>query len=114
MSTNGIKQRDIRPCSSCGKGLMHNNDICCTRVVVTRFAADIAAIKRHTGLEMMVGGHAAIAHALGADEDILVPLGEPEEHFLCDSCARDRTVMSLYELNTQSRVAPLESSGLGG
>lgn len=96
--TIGVKQIDISPCAACGKGLMHDNQILCTRIVVTRLAANLRAIERQAGLEMMLGGNVEIAHVMGEQADMLVPLDEEATVFLCDSCARHRRVCELHEL----------------
>lgn len=65
-----MKQSYIRPCIGCGKGVMHDNCIAFYRVSIDRMVANLAAIQKQAGLEMMIGGNARIAMAMGPDDDI--------------------------------------------
>jgi hypothetical protein len=95
----GIKQRDLKPCAFCGKGVGNGNNICCLRVKVTRLMINVGAVQRQTGLEMMLGSP-ALAAVMGTDEDVLKPLGDEVDALICDNCAMDRRVCQLAELES--------------
>lgn len=92
-----MKQKALRPCCVCGKGVCHSQQLLSTRLNVTRMCVNIPAVQRQTGLEMMLGGNAVIAHAIGPDEDMLVPLGAEADLLICDQCAMFTTVGELWE-----------------
>jgi hypothetical protein len=92
-----VKQKDIKPCAVCGKGVMHSGQFLSTSVRVTRLAADLTAIQRQQGLEMMLGGSVVLASAMGQDADLLKPLGKEESLLVCDQCAMTTTVAELWE-----------------
>ncbi len=108
-TAKGMTHREVTPCAFCGKGVGHGNQILCTRVRVTRLAVNIGAVRRQTGLEMMIG---ALAQHMGPDEKVLVEL-EPEVTLLvCDACAMDRLVVQLHE--AVEHPAPDRRAGGGG
>lgn len=110
MKTEGVRRRDLGPCSKCGKGLGHSGDICSTRVVVTRLVMNLNAIQRQTGLEMMLGS-AALAEVMGRNEELLVSLGDADTLLLCDDCAMNTTVMALSEIAQRDPSRPLAAKG---
>lgn len=83
-----MKQHEIKPCALCGKGIMHDGNMTFYRVRVERTVVNLGAVRRQAGLEMMVG-NAAIAHALGPNEDIATTFNGPHDAFVCETCALD-------------------------
>ena len=55
---------------------------------------NLGADRRQAGLEMMVG-NAAIAHALGPNEDIATTFNGPHDAFVCGTCAADEHLILL-------------------
>ena len=92
-----MKQKEIQPCAVCGKGVMHDNLMTFYRVKLDYMIVNLPAIQRQTGLEMMLGGNAMIAHAMGRDEDIAIPLHE-QSFLLCFHCAMEHPVAALAEI----------------
>lgn len=84
-----MKAAEIEKCLLCGQGVMHNGGIAFYRVRLQRLVADVGAVRRQAGLEMMLGGNAAIARAMGPDEDMAKPLGDEQSFLVCDACALD-------------------------
>lgn len=102
-----MKHRDLKPCCFCRKGVAHSQQILSTRLDVTRMGVNLPAIRRQTGLEMMLG-NPMIAAVMGPDEDMLKPLGEPETLLVCDQCAMGRSIAELWE-KTAETVEPKEA-----
>lgn len=67
---------------------MHSGDFLFYRIKIERFGVDIKAVQRQHGLELMTGSP-ALAHILGPDEDIAIPVDEPDEALVCDECAME-------------------------
>jgi hypothetical protein len=86
-----MKARDIKPCAICGKGVMHSGVPLFYRVKVESMGVDIAAVKRHSGLEQVFGGGqagAVLADVMGPDPDIAKPIIEDQPAVLvCQTCA---------------------------
>lgn len=96
-----MKQNELKPCCCCGQGVMHGNQILSTRVLVTRMAANLPAIRRQHGLETMIA--AALAFHMGTQEDLLKELGKEETLLVCDSCAMTTTIAELWEKAQESK-----------
>jgi len=95
-----MKQRDLKPCLLCGKGVMHDNNLAFYRVRIQHLFANVPAINRQIGLQMMMGGNAAIAHVMGPDEDMALPVGDEVDALLCQECAlvREHPIPRILEL----------------
>lgn len=110
---NGIKQRDITPCCSCGKGVAHSNQLTAYRVRLTHLAMNVGAVRRQTGLEMMLGGAAGLAAVMGPDEDILVPLAAESTWLVCQQCAMDRPLAQIVEIADRRDRERAEAEAVG-
>lgn len=86
MAEGGLKRRDIAPCLRCGKGVMHDGAVVFYRVRIETFGADLGAIRRAAGLEMILGGRVGLAIAMGPDEDLAKRLSD-RTGLLCLDCA---------------------------
>lgn len=84
-----MKQTDFAPCALCGKGMAHTGLPLFYRVTIERMGIDGRAVQRQAGLEMMLGGHAAIAHVMGPDDDMGIPIGDADKGLICATCAHD-------------------------
>jgi hypothetical protein len=104
----GLKQREIEACVCCGKGMAHAGNIDFVRVTLQRFLIDPGAVRRQTGLEMILGGGgdpasghdrmaATIAHAMGPDEDIGIAVAAPVSVLICQPCALRACVLEMLE-----------------
>ncbi len=90
-----MKQKDIKPCSKCGKGVMHTGLPLFWKISIMRYGIDIDAVKRQSGLEMMLDGHATLANVMGPDEDIAKPVtGKMINITLCEHCAMENTPLA--------------------
>lgn len=79
--------RAVAKCAGCDKPFGHTGLPLFWRVTIERYGVDALAIQRQTGLEMMLGGHVAIAQAMGPNEDMAKPMMEPVTVTLCEHCA---------------------------
>lgn len=91
-----MKAGDIQKCALCGRGVMHNGVPLFWRVTCQRMGIDVAAVQRAAGLEMMLGGHVALARIMGPNEDIATPIGDERTIVVCESCAGEQA--SIYRL----------------
>lgn len=83
----GIKQKDLKPCSICGKGVLHTGIPLFFRVTIERMGASRNAIMRQHGLEMMMGGNALLANIMGPDEDMAQVIDTVQNALVCHGCA---------------------------
>lgn len=77
-----MKQHEIKPCLSCGKGVMHSNDITFLRVKIEAMVVDLNAVREQHGLELQIG---ALASVMGPDKDLAKGLGE-KVFLMCLPC----------------------------
>lgn len=89
----GLKERDLAPCAACGK---RHEALVFYRVTVEHYAMDLAAMNRQVGLGMMMGGNAAIAAALGPDDDMAKQL-DKSIVILCLDCATRLPVLAAVD-----------------
>lgn len=88
-----IGRKDLKPCSVCGKGLMHTGLPLFWRVHVERIGVDAQAVQRQAGLETFFGGGqagAVLAEVMGDGRALATPLDKPAVHLICESCATDK------------------------
>ena len=102
-----MKERELRAhavCSLCRKKIGESGVPLFYRVTLERFGVKLDAVRRQTGLEMMLNGHVAIAQAMGPDEDMAVPVMEKVVLVVCESCSTS------LEPCCVARLAELEST----
>ena len=92
-----MKEAELRKhatCSMCGGKVLAAGMPLFWRVTVERFGIDLRAVQRQQGLTMMLGGSAAIASAMGADEDMAIPIGDAETVTVCEPCCTATTCVA--------------------
>lgn len=90
-----MKERELRQhatCSLCRQKIGHTGLPLFWTVRIERHGIDLAAIRRQTGLTMMLGGNAEIAAAMGPDEDLTKPMMDPVTLTVCEACAVDHSM----------------------
>lgn len=95
-----MKAEEIQHCALCGQGVMHAGVPLFWRIRLERMGVDMAAVRREVGMELLMGGHVALARVMGPNEDIGVPVGEARTIVVCESCAGEET--SVYRLGLPS------------
>lgn len=98
-----MKLREFEKCASCGRG-MAAAGIHFYRVEVEQLVLDQPAIQRQHGLEMMLGD-AALASALGPDEDLAVSVGKGQG-LLCAECGLRMPAAVMLEAATSCDGEP--------
>lgn len=98
----GIRRADLQACCLCGKGLLHDGNIVAYGVTVQQYIADVGAINRQAGLEMMLGGHASLAHIMGTDSEFLKAVGEEKPKLVCQPCFLHSHTASIWEAEART------------
>jgi hypothetical protein len=101
-----MKRNEIQSCAMCGKGVVHTGIPLFWTITIARFGIDANAVRRRQGLEMFFGGGnagAALAGAMGLDEDIAVPVMDEKRLAICEECA-----MKEYPLAAMAELEPLK------
>lgn len=80
-----MKQSELQPCANCGKGMMHSGQIHFYRAEISQQIVDMRAVQRQHGLEMMLGGAAALAQAMSPNDDIAIQCAS-KTVLLCADC----------------------------
>lgn len=87
-----MKEKELRACATCAlcrKKIGASGMPLFWRVRIERHGIKMDAVKRQAGLEMLLDGHVAIAQAMGADEEMTIPVMDPIEFTVCETCATD-------------------------
>lgn len=82
-------------CSACRKKIGHTGLPMFWTLTIDRHGIDHGALARNAGLTMMLGGHAALARAMGPNEEMTQKMMDTRELTLCESCAMP--IMELLE-----------------
>lgn len=85
----GIKQREIKPCALCGRGVAHDGNFMLWRIRFDRLMLDHTAIRQRHGLELMLGSP-VLANAMGPDRDIAKVIDGDHEALVCEPCVEQR------------------------
>ena len=93
----GLKQRDLKPCALCGKGMMHKGHPMFYRVTVQSFVVHLRNVQRQSGFEMMMGDAASLADVMGPNNDMAQAPCPANEALVCMDCALGES-MSVSEL----------------
>ena len=103
-----MRERELREhasCGVCGNPIGESALPVFWTVKLQQHGVRLDAVRRQTGLAQMLGGNAAIAMAMGPDEEMTIPLTEEVELTVCLSCAtkleQPTTFMQLTELAQQ-------------
>lgn len=83
-----MKERELRQhatCSVCKQPIGKSGVPLFWTVTVNRYGLHADAIRRQTGLGMMLG--APLAAVMGPDEDMATPVMEPVTLTMCEPCA---------------------------
>ncbi len=89
-----MKESELREnatCALCGLRIGHAGIPIFYRVKLETFGLKIDAIKRKTGLEMMMDGNSALASVMGPDEDMAEPIGDALSFTVCQSCYTEKS-----------------------
>lgn len=109
-----MKESELRNhaiCSLCEKPICSNGLPLFWRVRIERFGIDATAVRRQTGLAMMLGSP-SLAAVMGPDEDMAIPVMEPATLTVCELCACERALpIAMLGLEVADRLA---SGTLGG
>jgi hypothetical protein len=96
MSTDKITSEDLTSCALCRKGILFDKNKSkgpiFYRVTVEQFVADLPAIQRALGFELMMQGNAALVRALGPNESLATRMEEPAPMLVCAPCMLDNLV----------------------
>jgi hypothetical protein len=94
MSTDdkAIDVSEIKPCALCKGGVVHSGNPMFYELTMSSVIVDADSVRRLQGLEMMMGGNAAVARALSPSNTVAHRLGEPTRHFICIDCALRESV----------------------
>lgn len=98
-----LTRKELRPCAHCGKGLMHDGAIVVYRARVEQLVLDRQALSRAAGMEMMMGGNAAIA-AVFAPDNYYAHVMDEKTVVLCQQCALGSSVFAVLNSDPQQEV----------
>ncbi len=86
-----MRQRDLKPCSGCGKGVMHQGIPIFYVFRMDTMGVDADAVQQQHGMELMMGGGvqgATLAHVMGPDPALAKQI-DSKDIVLCHGCMMD-------------------------
>lgn len=104
-----MKERELRDhaiCSMCKQKIGASGMPLFYRLTVERFGVKLDAVRRQAGLEMMLGGHVLIAQAMGANEEMTMPMMDPLVLVVCETCSTGETHCVAGFAEIESTVRP--------
>ena len=87
-----MKEKELRAhgtCSLCKKKIGECRLPFFYRLTVERFGVKLDAVRRQTGMAMMMGGNAYLAQVMGPDEDMTMPLMDKLVLVVCEKCSME-------------------------
>ncbi len=100
LEREGMKAGELRKaasCVCCGKKILRGIPMF-WRVTIDRFIVDLNAVRRQSGLEMMLNS-VALAGVMSPDEDMAKPVMKPVTLTICEDCGMEpKRIAALCEL----------------
>jgi hypothetical protein len=87
-----MKEQELRACATCGlchKKIGDSGLPMFYRVRIERYGVKLDAVKRQTGMELLLNGCVPLAQVMGPNEEMTMPLMEPIEFTVCEDCSTD-------------------------
>ena len=96
--SDAMKQTDFQPCAICQKGVMHTGLPLFYKVRFVPMGIDTGAVQRQHGMELLLGGNAALAYHMGPQETMASPVVDEQTVLLCHTCAHEPHTSFLHIL----------------
>lgn len=93
--------RSLAVCGHCKKKIGHTGLLSFWVVTLQRFGLDHRALQRQTGMELLMGGHVALAQVMGPNEDLAKPLSQAVTISVCERCATEEIVLACLDAATE-------------
>lgn len=87
-----MKEQELRAhatCSLCRQKIGASGVPLFYRLTIERFGVKLDAVRRQTGLAMLLNGNGVIARVMGPDEDMAMPVMDPLVLVVCESCSTE-------------------------
>lgn len=113
-----MKEQELREhavCSLCKRRIGEAGVPIFYRLQIDTFGLDLNALQRQQGLTMQLGGNAALAAAMGPDQEMAHPVGDTATLTVCQQCAIDARypVACLVEAAGDAQAEAEEPEGDG-
>lgn len=102
-----IKQREIKPCALCGRGLAHDGNFLFWRLRFDRLGFDRTAIDRQHGLELMLQSP-RLALIMSPDRDIAKIIDGGHEALVCEPCVMEKLIGLLLIAEARNEQAEIQ------
>jgi hypothetical protein len=93
---------------------MHAKQLIFYKVAIQSYCINVRAVQRQAGLEMMFKGNAAIATAMGPDEDLAKPVSDENRVLICLDCAINTPIALLLETSAEQPSEGSDTTSAGG
>lgn len=98
---------DLRKCTLCGRGMMECGSPVFYEITARTCALDFQSIQQQAGMEMLLGGNAAVAAAMSPTTTVAHRL-PATRHLVCAECAlgSEQPVARFIESDDEPEDAP--------
>jgi hypothetical protein len=86
----GLEAGELKPCSICNRGVMHNGHVIFYELQLRPHVVDMHAVRQMHGFETMLAGAEPHGHVLAASTIISQRISKPAHRLVCMSCAVDK------------------------
>ena len=87
-----MKEKELREhatCNKCKKLIGESGVPMFWTLHIERHGVKLDAVRRQDGLTAMLGGNAMLASVMGTDEEMTMPMMDPVDVTLCETCAME-------------------------
>lgn len=86
MDITDMDVSDLRKCTLCGEGMMHDDQIFFYEIRVSQCVVDVRSIQQIHAMEQLMGGAVGLARVLAPSNTVAKRLPETR-HLVCSTCA---------------------------
>lgn len=107
-----MKEKELREaadCALCRKPFGHTGLPLFWRVTVERLGVNLAAVGRQAAFTDFMHGNAAIALAMGRDEEMTQPMMQPITVTICEACAMEPRLLLPELAERAEAIEPTEA-----
>lgn len=89
VGTIPMDRKELQNCCSCGKGMMHNQDIHFYEITASACVVDLVSIRQQHGLEVMMGAAAPLAQIF-APSTVVAHKMPARRKLVCAPCMMEK------------------------
>jgi hypothetical protein len=105
LDTTPLDVSELKPCTCCGKGVMHAGSLVFYELTMRSCVVDVKNVQRMHGLEMTTGGAVPLARIFSPSNTVAQRL-PATRHLICSDCAVRATMPIVFIDAAEADEAP--------